>query len=141
VRSQADAQAFAIESENGCVGNALLGHHFLKRGQPMPVVDLAGIGIVGGARFADLGPQRGGPFLPGEQPGLMQSDGDGEGARLPRLAKDATVLVAGGGRSGNRSAVMPAPGKAPRHRSISSRSGRRPESAILKEMPSRLITP
>ena len=75
--------------------DALGGDERFQRGEPVPVIGLAGVGIAFGLRALDLRAQRLRPFLPGEDAGLVQRQRHGEGARLPRLAKYRAVLVAG----------------------------------------------
>src|SRR6266700_8070028 len=77
----------AITREAGGVGDALFGDQAFERGEPVPVIGLAGIGIARLLRALDLGGEGRCSFGPAEQPAPVERQGHREGLRFPRLAE------------------------------------------------------
>src|SRR5229473_919045 len=65
----------AITREAGGVGDALFGDEAFERGEPVPVVSLAGIGVALSLRALDLGGEGRRPFGPAEQPAPIERQG------------------------------------------------------------------
>ena len=84
----------AIAREDGRIGDALLGDQAFERGEPVPVIGVAAVGVARRLRALDLRGKRRRPFRPGEEAAAIERQRHREGLRLPRLVKDRPALVA-----------------------------------------------
>jgi hypothetical protein len=84
----------AIAREFVARARALVGHEAFERGEPVPVVGVAGVWIAGCLCGGDLRGERLGPLDPGEEAALMQRQRHREGLCFPGLLEHRAVGVA-----------------------------------------------
>src|SRR5262249_7527279 len=76
------------------VGETFVRDQALERGEPVPVIGVAEVGIAGRLCALDLRGERRRPLGPGEQALFVERDGERESLRLPWLAEHGAALVA-----------------------------------------------
>jgi hypothetical protein len=81
--------------EGGGVGEVLGGDQGFQGGEPVVIVGVAVVGVAGGLGALDLGGEGGGPLAPGEEAAFVQGQHEREGLRLPGLAENGSLGVAG----------------------------------------------